>query len=845
MYLGIDLGTSNSAIVGNTKSSLRLFKTAEGTDVLPSVININKSGHRFVGNRAYQQALLSPENVAQRFKRLMGTNTSVGFAASGVTMTPEECSTEIIRMLLAQAKTESGEGEIEGAVITIPAAFNQMQSEATLRAAAAAGLEKVGLLQEPIAAAMASISQSKNKNAQFLVYDLGGGTFDVALVQSINGSVNIVAHEGINMLGGTDFDKSIVNAIVRPWLLSNFDLPENFQTEAKFQKLIGAARFAAEKAKIELSASENALIFASEEEIRVQDQSGADIYFSIDVTRKQIDDLIEDRITDSINLCRKVIKDNGYSNDDIDMIVLIGGPSKMPSIRARVPQELGIPADLNTDPMTAVAIGAAIFAESREWGEEGTTTRKASRTSTEVKGQVEVRYEYPARTSDDRAKIRVRPSMGTPRGCRLQIDAPDGWSSGVIDMREDLTQEVPLSNRGDNHFRVTVYDASGLPVADASSEITIVRTHASAAGIPATHTISVKVVAKVGSAEANVLEPLVEKGTALPADGSKTFRAAHDLRGGEPDSIAIELFQQVMGVPEPDLNLFVGSFLIEGVKDLEKGSIIRKGDDIIIRWKMDDNGLLNCAIDIPDLSSTFETGKFYVSSLGHEKFEGSDGAALADSVLESAQADVEGAKEVISEEDKAAVENLGKRLERQREAMEQAVDADTRRSVTEEARFVRQEVSRLKHLPRNRSTVLTHSLDYMVGAFDALLRPHIDGRLADVFDRLEGTARMGLRMNTEASLNESERAVSEMTALFQREYWNIPELLIDTFQDWARTRTVIDKALHERLVKEGAAAIQRQDMQGLRRTMGQMLQNFFSIGAAEKGVAALSGLMIG
>src|SRR5262245_10501925 len=140
MYLGIDLGTSNSAIAGNAKSDLRLFKTAEGTDVLPSVININKMGHRFVGNRAYQQALLSPENVAQGFKRLMGTNSPITFAASGISMSPEECSTEIIRTLLAQVKTETGEAQIEGAVVTVPAAFNQMQSEATLRAAAASGL---------------------------------------------------------------------------------------------------------------------------------------------------------------------------------------------------------------------------------------------------------------------------------------------------------------------------------------------------------------------------------------------------------------------------------------------------------------------------------------------------------------------------------------------------------------------------------------------------------------------------------------------------------------------------------------------------------------------------------
>ena len=247
MYLGIDLGTSNSAIAGNSGSELRIFKTAEGTDVLPSVIYIDKRGHKFVGVRAYDRVILSPENVASKFKRLMGTSSPMSFVAATLEMSPEECSADIIRTLLGQAKTETGIIDADGAVVTIPAAFNQMQSEATIRAVGAAGLERVGLLQEPIGAAMASMAGSKSKNGQFLVYDLGGGTFDVALVQSVGGSVNVVAHEGINMLGGSDFDRMLVDEFVRPWLVENFSLPENFQTNARYRRLVGIARLAAEE----------------------------------------------------------------------------------------------------------------------------------------------------------------------------------------------------------------------------------------------------------------------------------------------------------------------------------------------------------------------------------------------------------------------------------------------------------------------------------------------------------------------------------------------------------------------------------------------------------------------
>ena len=208
------------------------------------------------------------------------------------------------------------------------------------------------------------------------------------------------------------------------------------------------------KAKITLSSADTAVIFAGDEEVRVADADERDIYLSIDITRKDLNGLIADRLDETIALCRKVLKDNGYNHEDIDRIVLIGGPSKMPCIRMRVPQELGIPADLQTDPMTAVAVGAAIFAESREWS-NGTTKRKSSRASATVKGPMEIRYDFPARVSEDRAKIRVKPSTVTDiRGHTVQIDTPEGWTSGLVDIKSDLSVEVPVANRGDNRFRI-------------------------------------------------------------------------------------------------------------------------------------------------------------------------------------------------------------------------------------------------------------------------------------------------------------------------------------------------------------------------------------------------------
>ena len=282
MHLGIDLGTSNSAIVAHEGGQLRLFKTPDGTDVLPSALYIDPRGHRFVGRRAYEQAALNPDSVAREFKRLMGTSTPLRLAKDTVTLSPEEASAEILRNLLEQARTEAGEKSIEGTVITIPAAFNQMQTEATIAAADLAGILPVGLLHEPIAAAMASMASSSVRSGQFLVYDLGGGTFDVALVQASGGAVNIVAHEGVNMLGGKDFDEMLMREIISPWLESNFDLAPDYRLDPDFERLLKRVKLRVEQAKIELSTREVTSIFLGDDELRLKDQTGRELFLDIE-----------------------------------------------------------------------------------------------------------------------------------------------------------------------------------------------------------------------------------------------------------------------------------------------------------------------------------------------------------------------------------------------------------------------------------------------------------------------------------------------------------------------------------------------------------------------------------
>ncbi|MFI3215317.1 MAG: Hsp70 family protein, partial [Methylococcales bacterium] len=195
-YVGIDLGTTNSAICSYDGESVRLYKSPDQNDVTPSAIFIDKRGNKYLGKRAYDSAAKNPDSAAIKFKRMMGTSTPVKLPAVNITMSPEECSAEIIKLCFGYLPEEIRNSDEIGTVITVPAAFNQMQKDATLMAAEMAGLGKVALMQEPVAAVMAVMRQKKGDGI-FLVFDLGGGTLDIAIADSIGGSVNLLAHGGV------------------------------------------------------------------------------------------------------------------------------------------------------------------------------------------------------------------------------------------------------------------------------------------------------------------------------------------------------------------------------------------------------------------------------------------------------------------------------------------------------------------------------------------------------------------------------------------------------------------------------------------------------------------------
>jgi len=843
MYLGIDLGTSNSAIVGLDAGKWRLFKTAEGVDVLPSAIMIDRRGSMLVGKRAYDQAAYSPENVAQGFKRLMGTSSTITFGSTGRTMTPEEASSEILKALIAQAKMEAGDFKIEGAVITIPAAFNQMQTEATMRAAKLAGLEKIALLQEPIAAAMASIAKSENKSGQFLVYDLGGGTFDVAIVQSIAGSATVAAHAGVNMLGGRDFDRAILNSIVRPWLLKNFQLSETFQTDSTYQRLLRVAQHHCEVGKIALSTKQTDRIFADESQIGAKDKRGKEIYLDVEITRDALEALIRDDIARTIELCQSLLKDAGYQPEDIDRVVMIGGPSRMPMVRNNVTNQLGIRVDTDTDPMTAVATGAAIFAEGRDWS-NSSVKAKSSRGTGKPRGPLDIRYDYPARTADDHVRIRVRSGSGLDKkGYRLIVDTEDGWTSGQIALGGNLEiNDVPLGKPGENLIRIKVLDANALPLADAATELSIFRSLAAADGMPITHTIAVKVVKGSAGTERNALSELVKKGTPLPTSGMEKFRAARDLRANDGTYLDFELFEQAEGVDDPELNLPIGAFRINS-NDLDRGDVIRKGDEVFVHWSIDGNGLLNSELEIPSIAKRYSVGRTYVSTRDHRNFDGEDGIRFAAEVIDNAEEDIHRLDKALGSNVAREIGDLEDRLARQRELLRLSHEADARRAVSEEGRLIRQEAARIRSRPENLKSSLRSEIDEFVEMFAIVFAKTSDPKINAQINRLAGLARDALMKDDPNSIADARRSLDEMRAILFSDLAKRPGFWVGMFEDLAKDRhRAIDKTKHDRLVNEGEAFIKKEDLDSLRQITFQLRDNMVRTSDASSP-DVLAGLM--
>ncbi|MGK5035709.1 Hsp70 family protein [Janthinobacterium sp. LB3P118] len=828
-YIGIDLGTTNSAVSAYDGETLRLFKSPDQNDVTPSAIFIDRRGNKYVGKRAYDNAARAPESAATLFKRLMGTSTPVKLPAVDLTMTPEECSAEILRILFGYLPEEIRNAPDTGTVITVPAAFNQMQKDATMAAAEMAGLGKVALMQEPVAAVM-SVMRHRKGDGMFLVYDLGGGTLDIAIAESINGRVSLLAHGGIAMCGGRDFDRLLLDNVVKPWLLTNFDLPEDFSSDRRYATLRHMATWAAEKAKIELSSSEEAVVTLDDSELRVKDESGADVYIDISITRAVYDELIASKLEESIASARETMEKAGLSPHDIGRVVFVGGPTQYKPLRDKVAFELGIAASTDVNPMTAVAEGAAVFAESIDWSSQN-RGRKSGRGALAAGGGLDLSFNYQARTPDAKAKVVAKVGGQTVDGAAFQVDSLDtGWSSGKVHLNDGAVVEVALSKPGENLFKVFVFDAAGGPVKLAQDRIVISRTAAQIDAIPASHSVGVEALEKMGGRL--VLDHLVREGDQLPKKGKKTFKAAESLRAGAAGSIKLKLWEGGIEDPVSD-NRFIGIFEIRGA-DFSDG-VIAKGADLICEYEVLDSGNIVLDVSVPSIGGTFNSGRnFYSRQEGQIDYTKASKRIDEEASRVAARLD-----EIESKVDDSRLVQARERLDRAAAANGSDGDPETAKQSMDDI----QEAKKLMAQARkdNLRVIRQLELDRSVEFFEARVRQFARPAEAAAFDNLAKTA---LRLISNNG-GDFESHLDELRGKNFTILWRQDWFVIDRFKWLAEDAFLFtDAAEHAELCKVGQQALQANDIDKLRQVVSHLDSIRVGI-ASEDDMAAGSNIVVG
>ena len=573
--IGIDLGTTNSSVAVNNNNVIEIVKKPGGLECTPSVFGFDKAKNKVVGQRAYESLYSDTsdagiKNFKPEVKRIIGTPEKFYFERAGVEMTAEEISSEILKSLILDVLRKYPKFNTTAAVITIPAAFSVLQCEATKRAGNLAGFRHVVLLQEPIAAAI-SYGFANTANENWLVYDLGGGTFDVALISSKDGILSVLGHNGDNFLGGKNLDWEIVDKILTPKIAEAFSF-DNFRRDNKaHQSKFSRLKFLAERAKMDLSNYETT---ALEVDGIGDDDAGNPIVLSFEISRQEFEKLMGPLMNRTIDLCKQTLKESGLTNSSISKIILVGGPTQIPYIRQRLEADLNIQTDSSVDPLTVVARGACIFAMGQKIPDDETERKRALPDGTRA-----LTLNYEALTADTGQTVTgIVEGLGEGQHY-LQIQSDSGTFSGPkINLKNGkFVTSVALEPNKSNLFWIYVFDGSDNPVAVDPNSFTI--THGlSIAGAPLPHSIGVAVSRKglqggLGGST-DVFERLIEKSSVLPAKKTEKYKTVRALKKTQNDNpLWIRVGEGESDIP--DRNAFVCELGIKGgdlPRDLPEGT---------------------------------------------------------------------------------------------------------------------------------------------------------------------------------------------------------------------------------------------------------------------------------
>jgi len=577
LYVGIDLGTTNSAAAVFDGERVSVVRNAQGATVTPSVVRIDKQGRTTVGTRARRFIEQDPANTAAEFKRLMGTDRAIDFPAAGAKKKPEELSAEVLKALRQDIQDQLGVA-VERAVISVPALFELPQSAATSEAARLAGFARVELLQEPIASALAAGWRADDDGGgTWLVFDLGGGTFDASLLETRDGLLRVVGHDGDNFLGGRDFDWVITEHLASQ--LSVVPSRKNPEHAAALRAL----RLAAEDAKIELSRGDRAQVTLAQP-LAID---GQEVEVDLELTRATVERLCTPLVDRALEVCVRLLKANGLGPGKLAKIVLVGGPTVMPIVRQRVAAKLEAPIAEGHDPMTLVAQGAALYAATASL--DGRAAAAAPTTGRQVWLQ------YPAVSSDLTPHV-VGKFIGAEPPSRIKLVRTDGgWTSPEATIAPDGTflMSVTLLPRRACTFELVATNGNER-IAVSPPAITIVQ-GLTIGDPPLSRTLGVAL------ANGHV-QTYLERGAPLPARRTFTHHTVETVARGSKESVLrIPIVQGEMS--QAHLCRLVGTLDIGGDTVTET---VPTGSAVEVTIELDRGGRLAARALVPAINQVFE-----------------------------------------------------------------------------------------------------------------------------------------------------------------------------------------------------------------------------------------------
>lgn len=593
----IDLGTTNSLIAKSGNGAVDIFKNPAGMKVtLPSVVAFRKD-RLLIGDKAREYIEKDPSNVFGFFKRKMGTSETFFVPNLATFKTPIELSA----IILQELKNFIFTGETpESVVITIPASFDTIQSNATKEAGYAAGFKEVLLLQEPIAASLAFANKEGREGlkGQWLVYDLGGGTFDVALIKIENDEMKVIDHEGDNYFGGVDFDNLLLSEIVVPYLAEKYGIEDLLvkmrSSDGGYNKLYYQLLYKAEEIKIALSSHGS-----TEMEFDFIDEGGQLNEEYLTITRAQFEACIRERIMASIHFTRLLLERNQLPAAAITETVLVGGSTYIPLVRNLLTQELRIPVNATIDPTTAVVEGAAWYAGSRS-SSLSSTEKAISIAADPGLATVDIKMAY-AKNSKDSEEYFAAAVGKIPEGSRYRIVRSDGgFDSGLKPLAERISEMLVLLPNTLNVFTLRLFDAKGMPIPAHLPDINIVQGKFSIHGQPLPNDICLEVDDVEG--RVTQLEVIFQRNAILPLKRNVTKVLSRTIARGSDDQLLINVLEGSR-YGSVQANLPIGIVSISG-KDLKTDLI--KGCDIELSFEISESRDITVTAYIPMIDQEYK-----------------------------------------------------------------------------------------------------------------------------------------------------------------------------------------------------------------------------------------------